>query len=196
MMRARTTAEEQEYRSMVRTGCPVDPVSYCRCARAVTPVPAGLPDAARRPMRRACWHQRSCFVADSRIDAAFPRAADRDRLAQLRIVALLDRCVEGIHVDVDDFARPARSRRDVFAQFASHFRPLPMVGRATAVRVLVVGEIGNQGRQQMPRSCRPAVSPVRDLRSRGAALWLACVGGASPCHRGRRGREQQRRRAV
>ena len=27
----------------------------------------------------------------------------------------------------------------------------------------------------------------------GAALWLACVGGASPCHRGR---EQQRRRAV
>jgi hypothetical protein len=30
----------------------------------------------------------------------------------------------------------------------------------------------------------------------GAALWLACVGGASPCPRGRRGREQQRRRAV
>ena len=39
----------------------------------------------------------SCFVARGRDDAAFARTTDRDRLsAQLRIVALFDRCVERI----------------------------------------------------------------------------------------------------
>ena len=49
------------------------------------------------------------LVARGRDDAPLARAADRDRLAaQLRIVPLLDRRVEGVHVDVDDLAyRPS-----------------------------------------------------------------------------------------
>jgi hypothetical protein len=46
------------------------------------------------------------FVARGRDHAAFARSADRDRPpAQLRIITLFDRCVERIHVDMDDFAR-------------------------------------------------------------------------------------------
>jgi hypothetical protein len=45
------------------------------------------------------------FITGCSHDAALARAADRDRLAtKLRIVALLNRGVEGIHVDVDDLA--------------------------------------------------------------------------------------------
>jgi len=45
------------------------------------------------------------FVACGCDDTSFARSADRDRLpAQLRIVTLFDRCVERIHVDMDDFA--------------------------------------------------------------------------------------------
>ena len=49
------------------------------------------------------------FVARGGDDAPLARAADRDRpAAQLRMVPLLDRGVEGIHVDVDDLAcRPS-----------------------------------------------------------------------------------------
>src|SRR5215470_488363 len=50
-----------------------------------------------------------CLVACRRDDAALARSADRDRLAaQLRIIALLDGCVESIHVNMDDLARAAR----------------------------------------------------------------------------------------
>jgi hypothetical protein len=39
-------------------------------------------------------------------------STDRDRLAfQFRIVALLDRCIEGVHVDMDDLRCGAQSRR-------------------------------------------------------------------------------------
>ena len=49
------------------------------------------------------------FVTCGRNNTAFPRSADCNRFpAQLRIVALFDRCVECIHVDMDDFARAAR----------------------------------------------------------------------------------------
>jgi hypothetical protein len=35
------------------------------------------------------------------------RSADGDRLsAQLGIIALLDRCIEGVHVDMNDLALP------------------------------------------------------------------------------------------
>ena len=48
------------------------------------------------------------LVARGRHDPALARAADRDRLAaKLRIVPLLDGCVERIHVDVDNLA-PSR----------------------------------------------------------------------------------------
>jgi hypothetical protein len=46
------------------------------------------------------------FVACGRHDAALARTADRDRSAtELWIVPLLDRRIEGVHVDVDDLAR-------------------------------------------------------------------------------------------
>jgi hypothetical protein len=40
-------------------------------------------------------------------DPALARSADGDRLsAQLGIIALLDRCIEGVHVDMNDLALP------------------------------------------------------------------------------------------
>jgi hypothetical protein len=49
------------------------------------------------------------LVAGGRHDAALARAADRDRLApQLGIVPLLDRCIEGIEIDMHDPALPFR----------------------------------------------------------------------------------------
>ena len=49
------------------------------------------------------------LVAGGRDGAAFARSADRDRFAaQFRVVALFDRRVERIHVDMDDLARAAR----------------------------------------------------------------------------------------
>jgi hypothetical protein len=43
------------------------------------------------------------FVACRRHDAALTGSADGDRLAaEIRIVPLLDRCVERVHIDVDD----------------------------------------------------------------------------------------------
>src|SRR6267143_475816 len=74
------------------------------------------------------------FVACGRNDASFARSADRDRLpAQLRIVTLFDRCVERIHVDMNDFARPARLGRGFLrALFGPHFSPLSRsLARAT-----------------------------------------------------------------
>ena len=51
----------------------------------------------------------SRFIARRRDDTALARSANGDRLAaQLRIVALLDGGVEGVHVDVDDLALPSR----------------------------------------------------------------------------------------
>ncbi len=47
----------------------------------------------------------SRFIGGCRHDTAFARAADRHRLAaQFRIVALFDRRVKGIHIDMDDLA--------------------------------------------------------------------------------------------
>jgi hypothetical protein len=67
------------------------------------------------------------FVACGRDDAAFARSADRDRLAaQLRIIALFDRCIERIHIDMDDFARAARPGRGSFCgPFRPHSEPSP-----------------------------------------------------------------------
>jgi hypothetical protein len=49
----------------------------------------------------------SRLVARRGNDAAFGRIADRHRLAlESRIVALLHRRIERIHVDVDDLANP------------------------------------------------------------------------------------------
>jgi hypothetical protein len=46
------------------------------------------------------------LIARCRHHAALTRTADRDRLAaQIRIIALLDRRIEGIHIDMDDLAR-------------------------------------------------------------------------------------------
>lgn len=62
----------------------------------------------------------SGFVARGRDDAALAGSTDGDRLAtKLRIVPLLDGCVERIHVDVDDLALAkrrliGRERRVVF----------------------------------------------------------------------------------
>ena len=56
------------------------------------------------------------LVTCRRDDAALARSANGHRLAaQFRIVALLDGGIEGVHVDVDDFARPCRFGRDVLA---------------------------------------------------------------------------------
>jgi hypothetical protein len=71
-------------------------------ARAVTTVPADLTARVANPCGGPVGTKRSCLVADGPIDAAFPRAADRDRLVtQLRIVALLDRRVERVHIDLE-----------------------------------------------------------------------------------------------
>ena len=68
------------------------------------------------------------FVACGRNHAAFARSADRDRFpAQLRIVTLFDRCVKRVHVDMDDFARPARLGREaLLAPFTARFSPVPI----------------------------------------------------------------------
>jgi len=60
------------------------------------------------------------FVACGRHDATFPRSADCDRLpAQLRIVTLFDRCVERIHVDMDDLREPPASAEDSLASMTA-----------------------------------------------------------------------------
>jgi len=52
--------------------------------------------------------ERARFVTCRRDDAAFARSADRHRFAaQLGIIALFDRRVERVHVDMDDFAEAA-----------------------------------------------------------------------------------------
>jgi hypothetical protein len=62
------------------------------------------------PLRRHRWHGRpdselASFVAGCRHDAPFAGAADCDRLApQVRIVPLLDRRIERVHVHMDDLA--------------------------------------------------------------------------------------------
>ena len=71
------------------------------------------------------------FVAGRCDHAAFARSSNRDRLpAQLRIVALFNRRVERVHVDMDALARATRSAREFFrALFGPHLRPLPIVAR-------------------------------------------------------------------
>ena len=66
--------------------------------------------APRRDRRHGRAHAEGAgLIACRRDDAALARAAHRDGLAaQLGFVALLDRRVEGVHVDVDDLARPCR----------------------------------------------------------------------------------------
>ncbi|MEH2472410.1 hypothetical protein V1281_006400 [Nitrobacteraceae bacterium AZCC 2161] len=60
------------------------------------------------------WHRRtdaelSGFVARCSHNVAFAGSSDGHRLAaQLRIVALLDGSVEGVHVDMDDLALAGR----------------------------------------------------------------------------------------
>jgi hypothetical protein len=84
-------------------------------------------DRRHRRMHAKCAR----FVARGRDDAAGQGSADPDRLsAQLRIVALFDRRVERIHVDMDDFARPARLGRAAFrALFGPHSVSLPFIAR-------------------------------------------------------------------
>ena len=67
------------------------------------------------------------FIACRCDDAAFARSSDRNRLAaQLGIIALFHRCVERIHVDMDDFAEAARPERGLFrARFGFHASPSP-----------------------------------------------------------------------
>jgi hypothetical protein len=56
------------------------------------------------------------LITRSRHDAARLRPADRDRLAaQLGMVTLFDRGEEGVHVDMDDLARPPCRGGDVRA---------------------------------------------------------------------------------
>src|SRR6266851_7831696 len=63
----------------------------------------------------------ACFVAGGGDDTAGPRSADCDRLAaQIGVVALFDRCVKGIHVDMDDLARSAPLGRGAFGHFDRH----------------------------------------------------------------------------
>lgn len=51
------------------------------------------------------------FIAGCRHDAALLGSADGDRLAaEIWIVPLLDGCIEGVHVDMDDLALAARGR--------------------------------------------------------------------------------------
>src|SRR5579875_2939854 len=68
------------------------------------------------------------FIAGGGDHPALPRSADRDRLAaQLRIVALFDRGVEGIHVDMDDLARSdRRGRGERPALCGTSSRPIPI----------------------------------------------------------------------
>jgi hypothetical protein len=55
------------------------------------------------------------FVTRGRHNAARLRSTDRHRHpAQFRIVALFDRCVEGVHVDMDDLAQYAGLGRSGF----------------------------------------------------------------------------------
>ena len=72
------------------------------------------------------------FVARSGDDAAFARPADGDGLAaQLGIVALFDRRVERVHIDMDDFARAVRpDRGSLRGPFRPHLRPLPIAAQA------------------------------------------------------------------
>jgi hypothetical protein len=61
-------------------------------------LPPGRDRCHRRPHA-----ERARFVAGRRHQAALAGSADGDRLAaEIRIVPLLDRRVEGVHVDVDD----------------------------------------------------------------------------------------------
>jgi hypothetical protein len=73
--------------------------------------------------------ERARFVACRRDDAAFARSADRHRLAaQLGIIALFHRRVERVHVDMDDFAEPARPQRGLFrVRFGPLLNLLPIV---------------------------------------------------------------------
>ena len=93
---------------------------------------------SRERRHRGAHAELARFVARGRDDAAFPRSADRDRLpTQRRIVALFDRCVERIHVDMDDLARSCRrlGRRPLRALFGRHFNPCRSPsGESTTVR--------------------------------------------------------------
>src|SRR6516225_4264986 len=120
-----------------------------------------------------------CFVACRRDDAALARSADRDRLAaQVRVITLFDGCVEGIHIDMDDFARTPRVARKTFrALFGPHQSPLPLVGQArmrfasTAYRT-----IGTRWRQLAPAANRLRRGAVR-LHSRRDHTRALCRAG-------------------
>jgi hypothetical protein len=65
-----------------------------------------LPLGGHRQHRRS--HTKLArLITRSGDDSPLAQTAHRDRLsAQLRIIALLDRCIEGVHVDMNDFALP------------------------------------------------------------------------------------------
>src|ERR1700737_1370910 len=94
------------------------------------------------------------FVARGRDHAAFARSADRDRPpTQLRIITLFDGCVERIHVDMDDFARPACLDRNSFrALFPHHLSPLSrwLVRRGFRSRRIRVPSISKRWRRPTP----------------------------------------------
>src|SRR5436189_4230962 len=93
------------------------------------------------------------FVARGRDAAAFARSAHRYRLpTQLRTVTLFDGCVERIHIDMDDFARPACLGRGFFrALFHPHVNPsLPIVGEARMRFASTACWVGNRWRRRTP----------------------------------------------
>ena len=69
------------------------------------------------------------FVAGGGHHATFAGSADGDRLApQLRIVALLDRGIEGVHVDVDDLAGPFRPAGILTCGQVTGFSDMSVIG--------------------------------------------------------------------
>jgi ROS/MUCR transcriptional regulator protein len=95
--------------------------------------------------------------------------------------------------------RGGRARRFVCRfSFAATFR-LAGTNQRRLERLVV--SRGTDGSNPVPSSEESRANLTfggrsQKLRARGAALWLACFEGASLCNRDRRGREQQRRRAI
>src|ERR1700730_13758486 len=84
-----------------------------------------LPLRGDRRHRRA-HTELARLIACRRDDAALPRSTHGDRLAaQFRVVALFDRRVERIHVDVDDLPAARRTDRGLIRHWAFPDHPRP-----------------------------------------------------------------------
>jgi len=119
-----------DVRRIVREYCP-DPVRDFAIGIEPRLYEDQIGAAAKRGYRR---HRRADaeaprFVA-RRGDDSPSHSADRDRFAsKLRIVALLDRRVEGIHVDMDDLAQGLGWRRLVHPVFLARATPVRQRGK-------------------------------------------------------------------